>query len=94
MGENKSRVGRVAGVSPAPGANAGGTPATQFAIVDATINPAKICGVADRLGSIEKGKDADLVLWESDPFDARTRPAAVWITGRPVDLTIKSIKPF
>ena len=38
--------------------------------------------------------DADLVLWESDPFDARTRPANVWISGREVDLTIKSIKPF
>jgi imidazolonepropionase-like amidohydrolase len=58
-----------------------------------TINPAIICGVQDRLGSIEKGKDADLVLWQGDPFDARTRPEAVWISGRPVDLTLKSIKP-
>ena len=56
-----------------------------------TINAAKICGVDDRLGSIEKGKDADLVLWESDPFDVRTRPAAVWIEGEPVDL---QIEPF
>ncbi len=54
-----------------------------------TINPARICGVADRLGSIARGKDADLVLWEADPFDARTRPAAVWITGEPVDMTLR-----
>ena len=56
-----------------------------------TLNPAKICGVDKRLGSIEKGKDADLVLWESDPFDVRTKPAAVWINGNSVDL---SIEPF
>ena len=54
-----------------------------------TINPARICGVADRVGSIERGKDADLVLWDGDPFDARTRPAAVWINGEPVDLTLR-----
>lgn len=56
-----------------------------------TLNPAKICGVDKRLGSIEKGKDADLVLWECDPFDVRTKPAAVWINGNSVDL---SIEPF
>lgn len=56
-----------------------------------TINAARICGVDDRLGSIEKGKDADLVLWDGDPFDVRTKPAAVWIEGEPVDL---QIEPF
>ena len=33
-------------------------------------------GIADRVGSIEKGKDADIVLWDGDPLDARSR--AVW----------------
>ena len=55
-----------------------------------TINGAKICGVDRRVGSIQPGKDADLVLWEGDPFDVRTRPAAVWIDGREVDLTIQA----
>lgn len=55
-----------------------------------TINPAKICGVDDRMGSIQRGKDADLVLWEGDPFDARTRTAAVWINGRPVDMDVQA----
>jgi imidazolonepropionase-like amidohydrolase len=59
-----------------------------------TINPAIICGVDDRIGSIEKGKDADLVLWESDPFDVRSRPAAVWITGRRVDMDAKPFVPM
>ena len=58
-----------------------------------TINPATICGVDDRLGSIARGKDADFVLWDGDPFDARTKPAAVWINGQPVDLTPQAFRP-
>jgi len=57
-----------------------------------TVNPARICGVDGRLGSIGRGKDADLVLWADDPFDARTRPSAVWIDGQPVDLAAKSVR--
>ncbi len=59
-----------------------------------TIHPATICGVADRIGSIARGRDADLVLWDGDPFDARTRPAAVWVTGRAVDMTLKPFRPW
>ncbi|MGE5599575.1 MAG: amidohydrolase [Bacteroidota bacterium] len=47
-----------------------------------TINPAAILKVDDRLGSIAPGKDADLVLWDGDPFDTRTWPRIVWIDGR------------
>ncbi|MCL6613344.1 MAG: amidohydrolase [Firmicutes bacterium] len=50
-----------------------------------TINPATILGVADRVGSIEPGKDADLVLWDGDPFDSRSSPAMVWIDGEVVE---------
>jgi len=62
----------------------------QEALKALTINGAKICGVNSRVGSIEPGKDADLVLWEADPFDVRTRPAAVWVEGNPVDLTVQA----
>lgn len=34
-----------------------------------TINPAELLGVDDRLGSIEKGKDADLVIWSNHPIE-------------------------
>jgi len=47
-----------------------------------TINPAKILGVDDRLGSIEVGKDADLVIWSGDPLDARSRAEKVFVRGR------------
>lgn len=33
-----------------------------------TINPAKLTGIADRVGSLEKGKDADIVIWTADPM--------------------------
>lgn len=33
-----------------------------------TINPAEVLGVADRIGSLEVGKDADIVIWTADPL--------------------------
>lgn len=42
-----------------------------------TINPAKICGIDDRVGSLEKGKDADIVIWNGNPLDVMTSPYLV-----------------
>lgn len=49
-----------------------------------TINPAEVMGVADRVGSLEPGKDADVVLWSGDPLDFASRPLRVWVSGREV----------
>ncbi|APX32551.1 amidohydrolase [Brachybacterium sp. P6-10-X1] len=49
-----------------------------------TLHPAEVLGVADRIGSIETGKDADLVLWEGDPLDTRNRTLRVWQGGTEV----------
>jgi imidazolonepropionase-like amidohydrolase len=38
-------------------------------------------GVADRVGSLEKGKDADLVLWTGDPLDVRNRVLRTFVSG-------------
>ena len=46
-----------------------------------TINPARIAGIEDRLGSIEPGKDADLVLWSGDPLDVLSRAERVFVDG-------------
>ncbi len=46
-----------------------------------TINPARIYGVQDRFGSLEVGKDGDLVVWDGDPFEPMTQPVAVVIRG-------------
>ena len=46
-----------------------------------TINPARIIGVADRLGSLEPGKDADLVIWSADPLDVTSRAERAYQDG-------------
>lgn len=46
-----------------------------------TINPAKLIGMESRIGSIESGKDADLVLFDGDPFDIQTCVQKVFING-------------
>lgn len=43
---------------------------------------AMLAGVADRVGRIEKGLDADLVLWSGDPLDLTSRVEAVYVDGR------------
>ena len=46
-----------------------------------TSTPAKILGIADRVGTIEAGKDADLVLWNGEPFEITSRPVGVLVGG-------------
>jgi imidazolonepropionase-like amidohydrolase len=46
-----------------------------------TINPAWIIGVDDKTGSIDVGKDADLVLWDGYPLSSYGVPEKVWIDG-------------
>lgn len=47
-----------------------------------TINPAKNLGVENRVGSIEVGKDADLVLWSHHPFNYMAKPTLTMVDGR------------
>lgn len=47
-----------------------------------TINPAKICGISDRVGSIRVEKDADLVVFEDSPFDIMKKPLLVICDGK------------
>ena len=46
-----------------------------------TINPAWALGLDDRIGSLEAGKNADVVLWNGDPFSVYTKAEKVWIDG-------------
>ena len=50
-----------------------------------TINPAEHIGVADRVGSLEVGKDADVVVTAGCPFEVMTETRAVFIDGNRVD---------
>ena len=49
-----------------------------------TMNPARIVGIEDRLGSIEPGKDADLVIWSGDPLDVLSRVEHALIDGEEI----------
>jgi len=50
-----------------------------------TINPAKQIGISDRVGSIEIGKDADIVITDGDPMVSSTAIKKVFINGEAVD---------
>ncbi len=57
-----------------------------------TINPAEIWGVADKLGSLDVGKVANVVVANGDPLDVRTDVKRVFINGREIPLTNKQIR--
>jgi len=47
-----------------------------------TLNPAEVLGVADRMGSLEAGKDADVVVFDGDPLSIRTWASRVYVNGQ------------
>ena len=60
--------------------------AADAAVRAMTLTAAAIAGVGDRLGSIEKGKIANLVVTDGDLFDEKTKITRVFVEGRPVAL--------
>ncbi|ALO45853.1 amidohydrolase family protein [Pseudohongiella spirulinae] len=48
-----------------------------------TLNPAKLLHLDDRMGSIQVGKDADLVLWDEHPLSVYARAQTTWVDGVP-----------
>jgi imidazolonepropionase-like amidohydrolase len=62
--------------------NRGGLDITyEHAIRWITANPARALGLADRIGTLEPGRNADVVLWTGDPFSIYTKAERVWIDG-------------
>jgi imidazolonepropionase-like amidohydrolase len=46
-----------------------------------TANPAWALGLEDRVGTVEVGKNADIVLWSGNPLSVYTRAEKVWVDG-------------
>ena len=57
------------------------------ALAAITLAPAEIYGVADRVGSLEVGKEADVVVWPDDPLELTSYPERVLIRGVAVPMT-------
>lgn len=57
-----------------------------------TVNPARIWGIEDRYGTLEPGKDADLVIWNGDPLEPGTTAMQVFVQGEPVSMETRQTK--
>ena len=64
-------AGRRSGVDIAP----------EQAIQWVTLNPARMLGLADRIGTLQAGKVADVVLWSGNPFSVYSHPDQVYVDG-------------
>jgi len=49
-----------------------------------TLTPAELFGLSDRLGSVQAGRDANIVVWSGDPFEFSTQVEHVFIKGREI----------
>ncbi len=70
-----------------------GLPADE-ALKAVTINPAEIWGQSDKVGSLEKGKWADLLITNGDPLEVQTKVEHVYIKGKEIELTNKQTRLY
>lgn len=77
---NARNVTQSAGIAVANGL------AWEDALAAITLAPAQIYGVNDEIGSLEPGKRADLVVWETDPLELASFPEQVYIGGQRIDM--------
>lgn len=57
-----------------------------------TLAPARIFGIADKVGSLEPGKQADVVIWDGDPLEPMTQPVAIFIRGEQQPMNSRSLE--
>lgn len=77
---NARNISQAAGIAVANGMT------WESALRAVTRAPAEMYGVAESVGSIEAGKDADFVIWPGDPLQLRNFPEAVYIKGEAVPM--------
>jgi imidazolonepropionase-like amidohydrolase len=66
----------------------------EEALKSVTLYPAQILGVGDRLGSLEVGKDATLIVTTGDPLEIASKVEMAFIQGRPIDLSNRQIRLY
>lgn len=64
----------------------------DVALAALTIVPARIWGIADRYGTLEPGKDADVVVWDGDPLETTSYPEHVFIRGTEVPQDTRQLR--
>lgn len=75
------RLNQEAGKAMAAGNRSGIEIDEAMAIRWITLNPAKALGIADKTGSLESGKAADVVIWDGNPFSVYSHAAKVYVDG-------------
>jgi imidazolonepropionase-like amidohydrolase len=80
-GDGIQRLNQEAGKAMAHGQRAGLNVAPERAIRWLTANPAKSLGLEDRIGTLEAGKAADVVIWNGNPFSVYALADQVFIDG-------------
>jgi imidazolonepropionase-like amidohydrolase len=78
--QNARRLRQEAGIAVAHGLD------RNAALRAITLSPAEVFGKERELGSVTKGKRANLVLWSGDPLELSTVAEHVWIDGREMSL--------
>lgn len=73
---NARKVRQIAGVAVSNGLS------WEAGLAGITSAPAKALGVDTKIGSIEVGKTADLVLWTGDPLDVASTASMMWLAGK------------
>jgi imidazolonepropionase-like amidohydrolase len=62
------------------------------ALAAMTSVPARIWGIAGSYGTLEPGKDADVVIWDGDPLEVTSFPIAVFIRGKAIPMTSRQLE--
>ena len=57
----------------------------EVALRSVTLSAAELLGVADRLGSLEPGKDATFIVTDGDPLEIVTTIESAWLEGAEID---------
>lgn len=83
---NVGNIAMLAGIAAANGLS------QEEALAAITVNPAQIWGISDHYGTIEPGKDADIVVWDGDPLEPSSAPTALFIRGDAISLESRQTK--